>query len=56
VYDIIGNEIITLVNKNYNPGNYSLNFNGSNYSSGVYLYKLLADGKSVDSKKMVILK
>jgi hypothetical protein len=37
VYDIIGNEIITLVNKNYNPGNYSLNFNGSNYSSGVYI-------------------
>ncbi|MFA6455174.1 MAG: glycosyl hydrolase family 18 protein [Bacteroidota bacterium] len=40
VYDILGNEVTTLVDKNLNPGNYSSTFNGSQYSSGIYFARL----------------
>ncbi len=41
VYDILGNEVATLVNKEEPAGNYEINFDGSNLASGVYFYKLL---------------
>jgi hypothetical protein len=55
VYDILGNEIITLVDEYKSAGKYEVNFNASLLSSGVYLYKLQA-GSFVATKKMIIIK
>ena len=55
VYDIQGREITVLVDQKQNPGTYSVDFSGSNLSSGVYFYKIEAD-KFVDAKKMVLVK
>jgi parallel beta-helix repeat protein len=55
VYDILGNEIVALVNEEKQPGNYIVEFDGSNLSSGVYFYKLTAGDFSV-TKKMVLLR
>jgi streptogramin lyase len=55
VYDVLGNEITTLVNENKPAGNYEINFNASSLSSGVYLYKLQA-GSFVETKKMILMK
>jgi len=56
VYDILGNEVATLVNEKQNAGTYEVDFDGSNFSSGVYFYKLAVDGNIIDSKRMVLLK
>ncbi|MDQ3020974.1 MAG: T9SS type A sorting domain-containing protein [Bacteroidota bacterium] len=56
VYDMLGNEITTLVNEKQNAGTYEVDFDGSNFSSGVYFYKLLVDGNIIDTKRMVLLK
>ena len=40
VYDVLGNEIATLVNEEKPAGNYEVNFDASKFSSGVYFYKL----------------
>ncbi len=55
ISDILGREITTLVSKKHNPGNYRVSFDASEFSSGVYLYKLTA-GKYVDTKKMILLR
>ena len=44
VYDILGKEVAVLVDKQLNAGSYQADFNGSNFSSGVYFYKLEAEG------------
>lgn len=56
IYDVLGNEIATLVNEKKNPGSYEVEFDGSEYSSGIYFYSLYADGKLIDTKRMVLLK
>jgi plastocyanin len=55
LYDISGREIGTLVNSELNNGGYSVDFNGSNYASGIYIYKLQA-GNFTDVKKMTLIK
>ncbi len=57
VYDLIGNEIATLVNENKNAGRYSVTFDAGKYnlSSGMYFYKLSADDFE-DTKRMVLVK
>jgi hypothetical protein len=55
VYDILGREIAQLVNSNLNPGNYEVNWDASNYSRGVYFYKLQA-GAFSEIKKMSLVK
>jgi len=55
VYDILGNEVATLVNEYRNAGNYEVNFNASGLSSGVYFYKLQA-GSFVETKKMILIR
>jgi hypothetical protein len=55
VYDILGNEIITLVNKVQQPGNYEVTFKGNNLASGIYFYAIRI-GSFVSTKKMVLLK
>jgi hypothetical protein len=55
VYDMLGNEIQTLVEGNHRAGNYNIYFDGSNLSSGVYFYKLNA-GNFVETRKMILVK
>jgi len=55
VFDVIGNEVATLVNEEKATGIYSVDFNASNLPSGVYFYKLQA-GSFVETKKMILLK
>ena len=58
VYDVLGNEIVTLVNEDQTPGKYSINFDATKYnqiSSGVYIYKLETSYSSI-SKKMIVIK
>ena len=55
VYDVLGNEIITLVNEEKTAGSYDLEFNAASLSSGVYFYRLQA-GSFVETKKMVLMK
>ncbi|MEO8665598.1 MAG: T9SS type A sorting domain-containing protein [Ignavibacteria bacterium] len=55
VFDIIGKEILTLVNEFKPAGYYTEIFNGSNFPSGVYFYKVVA-GEFVGVKKMIMVK
>ena len=55
VFDILGNEVATLVNENKTAGNYEVNFDAKNLSSGTYFYKLQA-GSSVETRKMILLR
>jgi len=55
IYDILGKEVASLVNKFQNQGSYIVNWNASQFSSGVYIYKLTA-GNFSDTKKMVLSK
>jgi hypothetical protein len=64
IYDILGREVIRLVNNEFKQaGRYTVEFNGNNYASGVYFYRIDAGDPSsrsgqgfVQSKKMVLIK
>ncbi len=55
IYNALGQEIATLVNKHQKAGNYSVNFNANNLTSGVYYYRLQS-GIFGESKKMILVK
>ena len=55
VYDVLGNEVATLVDGFIPAGKYDYDFNASDLSSGVYYYKLMADDYTA-TKKMILLK
>jgi hypothetical protein len=55
IYDILGNEVTTLVNEQKEPGYYEVDFNASGFASGVYIYRLIANNY-VSVKKMMVLK
>ncbi len=55
VYNSLGIEVADLVNENKPAGKYSLTFDGSNLSSGIYFYKLEA-GDFTDTRQMILLK
>lgn len=55
VYDALGNEVATLVNKKQNAGSYEVIFKDENLPSGVYYYILTSNGIS-DTKRMILLK
>ena len=55
VYDVLGNEIATLLNEEKPIGNYEVEFDASSLSSGIYFYKLQA-GSFVETKKMILIK
>jgi len=62
VYDVLGREVSVLVNKQQKPGNYEINYNASNLTSGVYFYRIRATpsggqaGEFIETKKMLLLK
>jgi hypothetical protein len=55
VYDILGREVTTLVNDQLNPGTYEVEFDGTDYPSGIYFYKLITPDHS-EAMRMVLLK
>ena len=55
IYDILGREIKTLVNEVKQAGKYTVEFNGHNFASGVYFYRI-ESGKFTDVKRMVLVK
>lgn len=55
IYDVIGNYVTTLVSENQNPGNYYVNFNAADCSSGIYFYTLKLGLNSI-TKKCLLLK
>ncbi|MEO8666613.1 MAG: Omp28-related outer membrane protein [Ignavibacteria bacterium] len=54
-YDVLGNEIAVYVDGFMNAGSYSVEFDGSNFSSGIYFYKLTAGGFT-ETKRMNLIK
>ena len=55
VYDILGNEVATLVNEEQSAGVYRADFTGADLTSGIYFYQLQA-GNFVETKKMILIK
>lgn len=55
VFDLIGKEVASLVNETKSAGNYEINFNASNLSSGIYVYKITS-GEFTSSKQMILIK
>ncbi|MEO8399230.1 MAG: T9SS type A sorting domain-containing protein [Ignavibacteriaceae bacterium] len=55
VYDLLGQEVATLVNEQKNAGSYEVDFDATNLNTGVYFYKITSGNYSV-SKKMILLK
>jgi photosystem II stability/assembly factor-like uncharacterized protein len=55
IYDVLGNEIATLVNEEKSAGEYEVEFNGNGLTSGIYFYQLKA-GESIQTRKMILLK
>jgi hypothetical protein len=59
IYNILGEEVITLVNEKQAPGNYEVNFDASGLASGVYIYRLKINNgfnKMTQTRKMLLLK
>jgi len=55
VYDVLGREVATLVNREQAPGNYSVRFDAGHLSSGLYFYRLTAGGFK-STKKMLLIR
>ena len=55
VYDVFGREIATLINKEFDAGEHSIQFNANDLPTGVYFYRLQA-GNFVEQKKMILIK
>jgi len=55
VYNVLGNEVATLVNKDQTAGKYNVTFKANNLASGIYFYKLEA-GNFSSIKKLILLK
>jgi photosystem II stability/assembly factor-like uncharacterized protein len=55
IYDVLGNEVATLVNEKQNPGKYKAEFDATNLPSGIYYYRITSDNFSL-TRKMVLVK
>lgn len=55
IYNMLGQEVATLVNQEQKSGNYIVDFNASNLASGVYMFRIQAEGFTL-TKKMILLK
>jgi hypothetical protein len=55
IYDILGREIAVLVNEKLSSGTYEVKWDGSNYPSGMYFYKLIT-AEYTETRKMVLIK
>jgi hypothetical protein len=55
VYDITGKQVSVLVNQKFKPGSYEVEWDGINFTSGIYFYKLQT-ADYTETKKMVLIK
>jgi hypothetical protein len=55
VYDVLGNEVVTLISKEMQAGSYEVEFVAKNLPSGIYYYSL-DTGSYTQTKKMLLLK
>ena len=55
VYDILGTEIVTLIEEQQQPGKYEVKWDASNVSSGIYFYQLKTRDY-IATKKMILIK
>ncbi|MFN0158632.1 MAG: T9SS type A sorting domain-containing protein [Bacteroidota bacterium] len=55
IFNILGEQVATLVDQELNPGNYRAEFGGSSLSSGTYIYRLSSNGYT-EIRKMVLMK
>ena len=55
VFDVLGSEVKTLVNKEQTQGNYEIEFDGTDLTSGIYFYRIQS-GDFVETKKMILIK
>lgn len=55
IYDMLGNEVATLIDKELSAGQHTVNFNAQNLASGTYLYQLNVNGVRI-SNKMILMK
>ena len=55
VYDVLGNEIVSIVNEEKAAGQYQVEFNSENLSSGIYIYRMQVNNY-IESKKMILLR
>jgi photosystem II stability/assembly factor-like uncharacterized protein len=56
IYNVLGQEIQTLVNKFQKAGEYNVDFEAKNLSSGIYFYKLQVGSDYVQTKKMILMR
>ncbi len=55
VYDVLGDEVKTLIDEYKNAGTYEINFDAGNLASGLYYYKITC-GKYTETKKMILIR
>lgn len=55
IYDLLGREVAVLINENLKAGQYQIDWNASDYSSGIYFYRLTA-GNYSEMRRMILLK
>ncbi len=55
IYDLLGREIQTLINKELEAGYHEINFDASSFPGGVYFYRIQA-GDFIQTKKMILIK
>jgi hypothetical protein len=55
VYDVFGREIATLINREFDAGEHSIQFNANDLPTGVYFYRLHS-GNFIEQKKMILIK
>ncbi len=55
IYDMLGKEIVTLVNEKLTPGTYSVDWNASDFPSGIYFYRMQS-GNFNQTKQMLMIK
>ena len=55
IYDVLGRDVLTLIEDEKPAGNFEINFNAGHLASGVYLYRIITD-KFISTKKMLLIK
>jgi len=56
VYDMLGQEIVALVNEQQNKGIHTTNFDGTNLSSGIYFYKMFVNNEVIATRRFMLIK
>ena len=54
VFDLMGREVVTLVNRDLNAGRHTISFDASGLPSGVYLYKLNVNGFEAQNRMLLL--